>query len=357
VLRDGDYCSYVDEDAISPLWRGARFPLEACISGWSMVNRQPAVIPDIYADPRIPHDAYRPTFVRSLVMVPIRTSDPIGAIGTYWAEHHEASEAEVRVLQSLAGATSVALENVGLLDDLRDSLNLLARQNDELQHFIRMISHDLKTPVTNIGNYVGILDGCVRRSDDVGVRRAASGIAASSDHVGRLLRDLSRFLETGRNISPTDRFSIADLVENVLVLHSSALERHGVEVVVDDRSPPWVADRARIGDVLQNLVDNAIRYRDPDRPLRIRIEADMVGDALHCGVADTGRGIDPAYLERIFEVFQRLENGGEGSGVGLSIARRIIEAHGGTIEAESDGPGRGARFCFTVPRILAPEKP
>src|SRR5262249_39201177 len=70
VLREGAFCHYADEDAIAPLWKGKRFPLEACISGWSMIHRQPAVIPDIYVDPRIPQDAYRPTFVKSLVMVP-----------------------------------------------------------------------------------------------------------------------------------------------------------------------------------------------------------------------------------------------------------------------------------------------
>jgi diguanylate cyclase (GGDEF)-like protein len=112
VLRDGDHCFYVDEDAIAPLWKGQRFPLEACISGWSMLNRQAVVIPDIYADERIPHDAYRPTFVKSLVMVPIRTLDPLGAIGMYWADHHRASEQEIGLARALADSTAVALEKV-----------------------------------------------------------------------------------------------------------------------------------------------------------------------------------------------------------------------------------------------------
>lgn len=72
VLRDGDQCFYAEEDAIAPLWKGQRFPMSACISGWVMLNGQPAVIDDIYADPRIPADAYRPTFVKSLAMVPVR---------------------------------------------------------------------------------------------------------------------------------------------------------------------------------------------------------------------------------------------------------------------------------------------
>ncbi|MDE2440622.1 MAG: GAF domain-containing protein, partial [Betaproteobacteria bacterium] len=118
VLRDGDQCHYADEDAISPLWKGLRFPMSACISGWSMLNRQSAVIEDIYADPRIPADAYRPTFVKSLVMVPIRRADPVGAIGSYWAQHCRPGPERVKLLQALADTTAVALDNVRLYAEL-----------------------------------------------------------------------------------------------------------------------------------------------------------------------------------------------------------------------------------------------
>lgn len=101
VLREGDNCYYVDEDAIGPAWKGKRFPLETCISGLTMLNRRSAVIEDIYADERIPHDAYRPTFVKSLAMVPIRSRDPGGAIGVYWAETHSASAASPSPLPAL----------------------------------------------------------------------------------------------------------------------------------------------------------------------------------------------------------------------------------------------------------------
>src|SRR6201986_4684478 len=112
VLRDGEKCFYADEDAIEPLWKGMRFPLSACISGWAMLNKRAAVIEDIYADARIPADAYRPTFVKSLAMVPIRTSDPIGSIGNYWAKQRMPTDIEVRLLQALADSTSIAIENV-----------------------------------------------------------------------------------------------------------------------------------------------------------------------------------------------------------------------------------------------------
>jgi GAF domain-containing protein len=112
VLRDGELCYYVDEDAIAPLWKGQRFPMSSCISGWVMLNRQPVIIPDIYVDARIPHDAYRPTFVHSLAVVPIRTLAPIGAIGVYWSTRYTASEDELQLLAALADSTAVALENI-----------------------------------------------------------------------------------------------------------------------------------------------------------------------------------------------------------------------------------------------------
>ena len=119
VLRDGDQCHYRDEEAIGPLWKGQRFPMSACVSGWVMQHREPVMIEDIYADPRVPQDAYRPTFVHSLVMVPIRTLDPIGAIGNYWASRHRSTPEEVYLLRALADSTSVAMENVRMFEDLR----------------------------------------------------------------------------------------------------------------------------------------------------------------------------------------------------------------------------------------------
>jgi Protein kinase domain/GAF domain len=122
VLREIDKCHYVDEDAIGPLWKGQKFPMSACVSGWAMMNRQTVVIEDVFADARVPHDAYRATFVKSMVMVPVRADDPLGAIGTYWATRRGPSDAEVRALEALAGTTAVALENVRLIAGLEDEV-------------------------------------------------------------------------------------------------------------------------------------------------------------------------------------------------------------------------------------------
>ena len=177
VLRDSGCCYYVDDDAISPLWKGMRFRLETCISGWSMIHRQAAVVPDIYADSRIPVEAYRPTFVKSLVMVPIRSLDPIGAIGNYWATYHEASEEEIRVLQALADATAVAMENVRVyaeleqrvrertseLDAAREAaqraLEIAERANSAKSRCLATASHDLRQPLRSLS----LLNGSLRR--------------------------------------------------------------------------------------------------------------------------------------------------------------------------------------------------
>ena len=121
VLRDGDLCHYVEENAVGPLWKGRRFPLTACISGWCMLNARTAVIPDIYVDPRIPHDAYRPTFVKSLVMVPVRAENPLAAIGSYWSACRDFSEAEVALLEGLGRSTAAAIAAAQARETLRET--------------------------------------------------------------------------------------------------------------------------------------------------------------------------------------------------------------------------------------------
>ena len=122
ILKEGDNCRYVEEDAIGPLWKGRKFPIASCISGWAMMHRRVVVIPDVLLDDRIPGDLYRATFVRSLVVAPVRSQDPLGAIGAYWAEVYEPSADEVDVLEALARATATALENVRLVDALSRAL-------------------------------------------------------------------------------------------------------------------------------------------------------------------------------------------------------------------------------------------
>lgn len=134
VLRDDGKCHYIEEDAIAPLWKGGKFPMETCISGWAMLNSKTAVIPDVFVDDRIPHAIYRETFVKSLVMTPIGRDEPVAALGAYWARNYKAPPEVIDTLETLARAAATALENVYLIGALNSSLRKMELARDELRH-------------------------------------------------------------------------------------------------------------------------------------------------------------------------------------------------------------------------------
>jgi signal transduction histidine kinase/ActR/RegA family two-component response regulator len=159
VLREGDNCFYADEDAIAPLWKGRRFPMSTCISGWVMEHGRTVAITDIYQDDRIPHDAYRPTFVRSLLMVPVRQQEPVAAIGAYWATEHEASPEEVAVLEALADAASLALTHVAMWADLEQARGTSETQRLELARVNRELLrrvHEFETLLNVLPVGIGV---------------------------------------------------------------------------------------------------------------------------------------------------------------------------------------------------------
>lgn len=111
VLRDGEMCHYVEEDAIGPLWKGQKFPLSACISGWAMLNAKTAVIEDVFADPRIPYDAYLPTFVKSLIMTPVGDGH-VAAMGAYWKDKRKFTQDEIDTVKNYAATIGAALSGL-----------------------------------------------------------------------------------------------------------------------------------------------------------------------------------------------------------------------------------------------------
>ena len=113
IRREGDLVAYIAEDAINPLWTGKRFAIEACISGLAILEGKPIVIPDIYADPRVPHAAYRPTFVRSMAMYPVGLVRPMMAMGAYWRAPGEVDPGTSAMLATLARLAGVTLGRLG----------------------------------------------------------------------------------------------------------------------------------------------------------------------------------------------------------------------------------------------------
>ncbi|HVV48772.1 MAG TPA: GAF domain-containing sensor histidine kinase [Polyangia bacterium] len=342
VLREGEQVYYADEDAIGPLWKGRRFPARECISGWAIAHKETVVIPDIYADSRVPVEAYRPTFVKSLLMVPIRTEDPIGAIGSYWATHHEADDRERLLLEALAGFTAVAVANAQLYQEARDAVR--ARED-----WIGIASHELRTPLTPMKlGFQGL-----RRALTRGVPPAelASRIDRAERNVDRLsvlveqLLDYSRFA-AGTLVLKPEAFDLAPLLLEVCErFRSDAL---GKAIPIDVRAPAQMLgswDRVRVEELLTTLVSNAIKY-GAGQP--IEVELDRHQDAARVVVIDHGPGVRPQDQERIFQPFTRFEGTHQGVGLGLWLARKVAQAHGGTIEVTSD-QGAGMRVTATLP--------
>lgn len=137
ILREDEQCWYVEEDAMGPLWKGHKFPLASCISGWAMVHKETVVIDDIREDARIPQELYRDTFVRGLLMVPVRSADPIGAIGAYWSDPYRATQEKIDIVERLARATATAMENVRLIAALSKALTDAELARDELRHRVK----------------------------------------------------------------------------------------------------------------------------------------------------------------------------------------------------------------------------
>jgi signal transduction histidine kinase len=351
VLRKGEHCYYAEENAIAPLWKGQMFPLQACISGWVMVNGKPAIIEDIYEDSRIPVDAYRQTFVKSLAMVPIRRQQPIAAIGNYWASYHRPSEEEVAVLQALANVTAVAMENVELSAELRRKVEALEASNRELSQFAWAASHDLKSPlraIDNLSSWISqaLWDGAAPETRD--------HLAKLRGRVRRMEKLMDEFLDYasvgGSGRPPSDQLVDGDRIKEELLGLLNIPPNFTVSF-----SPAFAAvrvPRLQLQRVLFNLLDNAIRHHDRNAGI-VKVDAGIEEDTgLYVfTVADDGPGIPAQFHDKIFAMFRTLRPvaEGEGSGTGLSLVKRILTVHGGSIEIAS-GQGRGSTFRFTWPR-------
>lgn len=354
VLREDGKCFYADEDAIAPLWKGNRFPLESCVSGWAMRHRQVVQIPDIYVDPRVPHDAYRPTFVKSLAMAPIRSAAPIGALGAYWSVEHTPSPTQVRLLEVLANSASVALENLELRGAVvrrsteRDSA---AARADELEAAVHTIAHDLRSPLGAILGYAELLEDSLDPADRTAREFAGTIVEAGRRMAGQIDRMLAIYRITNRPIEPEPVDLTAVGHEVARGLEAQVGDRR-VEIGIEDGLQA-VADPVLTHLLLENLLGNAVKYtrRTPDARIELTrsSEADA-GPLTTFVVRDNGDGFAPEEADRLFRPMARLHSDADfpGTGLGLASVARIVELHGGRIRAEGE-KSVGAAFHFSLP--------
>jgi len=363
ILRDGENAFYADEDAIDPLWKGRRVALSTCVSGWTMLNRQPAVIKDIYQDARIVQDTYRPTFVKSLVMMPIRTLAPIGAIGVYWARPHRAGTEEVELLQALADSTSVAIESVerlfGLEQRVTERTSELHRRsveldvlNRELEAFSYSVAHDLRSPLISIDGFSQVLlQSYGEKLDDTG-RSHLERITGSARRMHRLINDLLELSKVVRAPMHSMTIDLTRVANDVVRTFKESAPDRNVSIVIAD-GMTVEGDSALLRIAVENLLSNAWKFtsRTPNARIEFGSRIDRSGRRAYF-VRDNGAGFDPRHAANLFSPFRRLhaESQFPGSGIGLATVQRIVHRHSGEIWAEA-AVDRGACFYFTLPTV------
>jgi len=229
----------------------------------------------------------------------------------------------------------------------------LRRSNTELEQFAYVASHDLQEPLRKVASFCQLLQ---RRYADQLDERADQYIGFAVDGANRmqtLINDLLAFSRVGRM---SDDYAPVDLAEvYATTLDSLSIAREEADArITSDPLPTITADRTQLGMLLQNLLTNAIKFRAPDRPPRIHLEARQDGDWWHFAVTDNGIGIGPEYADRVFVIFQRLHtrDAYAGNGIGLAMCKKIVEFHGGTIAIDPDR-AEGTRIAFTLPSIAA----
>ncbi|NKQ34513.1 MAG: PAS domain S-box protein [Chloroflexi bacterium] len=226
----------------------------------------------------------------------------------------------------------------------------LEAKNKELEQFTYTVSHDLKSPLISIRGFLGLLERDMANGDEERVARDVSRIYGASERMLVLLEDLLALSRIGRFTNPPKEILFHTLAQEVIDTMSGQIM--GKNVRVDILAPPDLliyGDPVRLAELLQNLVDNALKFMGSQPQPCIEIGAEQQDGEVLCYVRDNGLGIAPQYQKRIFNLFERLDKSVPGTGVGLALVQRIVAFHHGRIWVESAGEGQGATFYFTLP--------
>ena len=211
------------------------------------------------------------------------------------------------------------------------------------------VAHDLRTPLISIKGLIGLLQKDIETNDGEKIESDMAKINAAADTMGDLLSGLLELSRIGRIINPPEYGSLTELVKKAATNIDDQLRQRGIELKIDEDMPQYWGDSLRLSEVFQNLIENAVKFMGDQPAPRIEISAESGGDMLTCMITDNGIGIHPSYHDRIFNLFERLDPQIEGTGIGMTLVKRIIEAHGGTITIESEGETTGCRVIFTLP--------
>ena len=232
--------------------------------------------------------------------------------------------------------------------EIKKTLEELKRSNEELEQFAYVASHDLQEPLRMISSYVQLLSRKYKGKLDSDADDFIFFAVDGAKRMQKMIQDLLTYSRVGTHGRPFEPTECETVLNHALTHLALRIEESGTQVT-HEKMPDVIADEVQLTQLFQNLIANAIKYNDKDTP-KIQVLVHKEGDEWLFSVKDNGIGIDSEYKDQVFQIFRRLptDKEYEGSGIGLSVCRKIVERHGGRIWLESK-PGEGTTFYFTIP--------
>ena len=222
-------------------------------------------------------------------------------------------------------------------------------KNTEMERFAYTISHELKSPLVTIGGFAGILKSDLSAGSTEKLPQHIQKITTAVDTMSVLLNELLELSRIGRVTNQHEKLGMGELAQVIVNAIRLQVGERNIAFEIEPDIPSVWGDLSRLQEVLNNLIENAIKFSANQPAALVKIGSrEEKGETIFY-VQDNGIGIDPAYQDRIFSLFERLDPKIQGTGVGLSLVQRIVEDHGGRIWVESEGTGTGSCFCFTLP--------
>ncbi len=329
-------------------------PLEGSLAGAILQENRPIVLNDVSGDPRWYRiaDAQTGFLTRSLLGVPMRYKDePIGVLEAVNKRQGEWTADDRRNMLVLAALSAIAIKNAQMLDQLRRAYDELDQLDKLKNDFISIASHELRTPLSVILGYATFLKEEAQGEASV----HAGAVLNSALRMRNLIEDMTnlRYLKLGKAELVREHIPLAAVFKAAQLDVQSMAEAKGHTLEVDwpEMSLVVFVDRTKFAMALTNLLNNAIKFTPSGGHIRLTYR--LKPGAVWIVVEDNGVGIPPDQLSRIFEEFHQVEDHMTrrhgGMGLGLAIAKALVEAHGGRIWAESAGPGQGSTFIINLP--------
>lgn len=237
------------------------------------------------------------------------------------------------------------------IDFMREQEAQLRDSNADLEQFAYSVSHDMRQPLRMVSGHLQLLARALEGQLDGEARESLEFALDGARRMDAMIVSLLDYSRVGRKTQPKQRVASREALDEALRFLEPEIDEREAQVTVEGGWPQVHASLDELSRLLQNLIGNAIKYHDKRRPIEVRVTSAVVDERWQVVVEDNGIGIEPAQLPRLFRFFSRLHASDRypGTGMGLALCRRIVEHHGGTLRAESEGSGRGSRFIFELP--------